>query len=592
MDTTPEVRLSGIAASPGIAMGVAHCLYDIPTPHALNWDSSTDDDLLSELAALEEAVSLATYELRDVREKVAGQLGQSEAKIFDVHLSILHDQSLLEKVRRLVRDRRLTALAALIAVASEYDRLFASVKDEFIRERAADLKDVLQRLGKHLSKTEPRISAPLQTPMILVANELLPSDVLAITEHDILGIVTQSGGRTSHAAILARSYGIPSVAGVPGILDAVASGNLLIVDGGSGKIVIHPNDATTKEFSKQRQQYDSLRHRLEHQPTGSTQTADQVQLELMANVSCVADAMEARREGASGIGLFRTEFYFLTHSGMPSEDEQFEEYLAVIQAAPEAPVTIRTLDLGGDKMIPYLTRSHELNPIMGMRSIRISFAHPDFFQQQIRAVLRVAHQTHHAVRLMFPMITNWEELQWIRQHMDDARGELELRGQAYGDVAIGAMIEVPAAAVMIEHLLEAVDFISIGTNDLVQYLNAADRDNSNVNHLCQALSPAVIRVLQSVIDACGEANKDVSVCGEMAGSPRAFPLLLGMGLRNFSMSPAFIPMIRDLAAHVTITDGQHLLDKTLKLRTPGDIQKLLDDYIAKVCPDAVAWLLN
>lgn len=592
METPVPLRLTGIAASPGIAIGAAHCLHDIPVPQIPSLDGVTEGELLAELAALEEAIRLATRELEAICNKVASQLGTDEVAIFHTHWSILNDHALLDKVRRVISDRGLTALAALSSVMGEYEQVFSRVEDEYLKERVTDLRDVLQRVGKHLTKSEGRFKEPLHSSVILVAHELLPSDVVAITECDVLGIVTQSGGRTSHAAILARSYGIPSVAGVSGILEAVNSGDSVIVDGRAGHIFVHPGDETLRSYQKQRREYVRLTDRLAHEPAGPVLTADGTGLQLLANVSCVEDAQEAKREGAQGIGLYRTEFYILTHPGMPSEDEQFAEYRAVIEASPDGPMTIRTLDLGGDKTIPYLTHSREANPFMGWRSIRLSFEHPDFFLQQIRAILRVAHNSVRPIRALFPMITTWEELKLVRQFMADARDELHRHDQPYGLVEIGAMIEVPAAAVMIDHLLEHVDFVSIGTNDLVQYLTAADRDNPKVNHLCQALSPAVIRVVRSVIGACRTAEKDVTVCGEMAGSPRAFPLLLGMGLRSFSMSPAFIPVIRDLARHVKLAEAKDILAATLELRTPSEIQELLDDYVGRVRPEVVPLLLN
>ncbi len=591
-DTLPEVRYVGIAASPGIALGPAHCIHDIPPPSISDQVLADAGQSLVELSAFEEAVQRASHELDDVSCQVAGQVGANEATIFKTHSSILHDQALLEKVRRLISGQGLTSQAALRSVAAEYERVFASVADEYLRERVADVRDVLRRVEKQLTKVESHFLEPLHTPVILVAQELLPSDVVAITDHNILGIVTQSGGRTSHAAILARCYGIPSVAGIAGILDSVRTGDSLIIDGGAGCLFVNPAAETVAQYQVIQRKFERLRDRLEHEPVRPVQTADGTRLELWANVGCVEDALEAERTGASGVGLYRTEFYFLTKSGMPSEDDQVAEYQAVINAGPEGPITIRTLDIGGDKTISHFPHSEEANPLMGWRSIRLSFEHSDLFLQQIRAILRAAGTTTRPIRLLLPMITELEELRLARKFIDDARNELDRQGCPYRDVAVGAMIEVPAAAVMIDHLLEEVDFVSIGSNDLTQYVTAADRDNPKVGHLCHALSPAVIRVIRSVIQACRSADKEVTVCGEMAGSPRAFPLLVGMGLQNFSMSPAFIRPIRDLASHVTMPQCTDILSETLKRRTTSEIQQLLDNYILSVCPDVASWLLE
>ncbi len=592
IDSLLELAHVGIAASPGIALGPAHCIHDIPSPRTHEPIVSDPATTLVELAAFESAVQRASNGLEDISRKVASQVGANEATIFKSHLSILHDQTLLEKVRRLISGQGLTSLVALRLVADEYERVFSSVTDQYLRERVADVRDVLRRLESQLTNVESHFSEPLNTPVILVAWELLPSEIVAITEHNILGIVTQSGGRTSHAAILARSYGIPSVAGVAGILDTVRTGDSLIVDGGAGRVFVNPPAETLRRYKRIQSKFERLWNRLADEPVRPVRTADGIGLELWANVGCVADAQEADRAGASGIGLYRTEFYFLKHPGIPSEDEQFAEYRAIIDACPEGPVTIRTLDLGGDKATSYFSHSEEANPLMGWRSIRLSFEHPDLFLQQIRAVLRAAGTTTRTVRLLFPMITELEELRLAHKFIVDARDELDRQRCTYSDVAVGAMIEVPAAAVMIDHLLEEVDFVSIGTNDLTQYMAAADRDNPKVGHLCQALSPAVLRVIGSVIEACRRAEKEVAVCGEMAGSPRAFPLLVGMGLQNFSMSPAFIRPIRDLASHVTMAQCTEILSETLKLRTTSEVQKLLDEYIVSVCPDATSWLLQ
>ncbi len=592
IDSLSQGRHIGIAASPGIAVGPAHCIHDIPPPRTNDQIVSDPGTTLVELAAFESAVQRAAHELEDISRKVAKQVGANEATIFKTHLAILHDQTLLEKVRRLISGQGVTSRVALRLVADEYERVFSSVTDQYLRERVADVRDVLRRLENQLTNVETYFLAPLHTPVILVARELLPSDIVAVTEHNILGIVTQSGGRTSHAAILARSYGIPSVAGVAGILDTVRTGDALIVDGGAGCVFVNPPAETLRHYQGIQRKFERLMDRLAHEPVRPVQTADGIGLKLWANIGGVEDAQEAKRAGARGIGLYRTEFYFLKHPRIPSEDDQVAEYRAVIDASPEGPITFRTLDLGGDKATSYFTHSDEANPLMGWRSIRLSLEHPELFLQQIRAVLRAAGTTTRTVRLLFPMITELEELKLAHKFIVDARDTLESRCCSYRDVAVGAMIEVPAAAVMIDHLLEEVEFVSIGTNDLAQYMAAADRDNPKVGHLCQALSPAVIRVIRSVIQACRRAEKEVAVCGELAGSPRAFPLLVGMGLQNFSMSPAFIRPICDLASHVTTAQCGELLSETLNLRTTSEIQKLLDEYIVSVCPDATSWLLQ
>ena len=420
-------------------------------------------------------------------------------------------------------------------------------------------------------------------PIALIANELFPSDVPAITEANVVGVVTQSGSRTSHAGILARSYGIPAVAGVPEILKHVTGGDLVIVDGSGGDVFINPGKETIRAYRTLQLEFSGLKTSIAA-PSGPVHTADGESLELLGNVNSLADLTIASSSGAAGIGLYRTEYFFLTHPDVPDEEEQTEHYRQMIAASPGRSFTIRTLDLGGDKTIPYLTHMREANPFMGWRSIRLSFEHPEFFERQIRAVLRAAADQEKEIRLLFPMITAPEELQTVHEMLRNAQRTLRQVGQPCGEVQIGMMVEVPAAAIALELFLEDVDFVSIGSNDLVQYLTAADRDNPKVNHLCQALSPAVIRVLHSIVATCGRAGKSVTLCGEMAGSPRAFILLVGLGLRSFSMSPAFIPSIFDVATRLTIPQAQSIFDQALQFRTAKAINEFMDRQVDEICP--------
>lgn len=583
--------LRGIAVSPGVAIATAHCLHDIPaTRAAMPTDESQN---LIELAVFETALQETATELQQLHSKVLSQTGEEEAAIFSAHLTIAQDASLSNKVRQLITDKQLSAAGALQLVLEEYEHLFSQVKDEYLKERLVDLRDVLHRLTKHACSAEldGDNSNYFTEPVVLVANELMPSDVVAVSESNVVGVVTQSGSRTSHAAILARSYGIPAVAGVAGVLSTVTTGDTLVLDGGLGEVFVNPPQDIITEYVRRRTEFAKLRKTLAAEAGQAATTKDGEPVELFANINSAVEVAEAHRAGASGIGLYRTEFFYLTHPHIPTEDEQVTEYRRVLQAWSRGPVTIRTLDLGGDKTIPFLTHAPEANPFLGWRSIRLSFEHPEIFLQQIRAVLRAAHGLDTPVHLLFPMITTGEELLQIHEFVNEARADLHAARVPFHPVKIGMMLEVPAAAVMIDRLLKHVDFVSIGSNDLVQYLTAADRDNPKVNHLCQALCPAVLRVLHNVISICCEANKPVTVCGEMAGSPRAFPLLLGMGLRSFSMSSSFIPAIRDLAAHVSVPAAETVLTEAMGLDTSKEIHKLMDNYVLHVCPELSPYLI-
>ncbi|MEX2114493.1 MAG: phosphoenolpyruvate--protein phosphotransferase [Pirellulales bacterium] len=576
----------GIGVSPGVAVGTAYCVNEIfVNPDAKRLE---DGEAGAELDRYHQARDSTAADLHALYEKVASQVGPDEAAIFRVHEAILHDPSFESKIRAFIVDERKTAPAALHRVLDEYSELFASTRDEYIKERLADVRDVVIRLSGHLTDVLQPDRTVLTGPLVLVVSELLPSHVVTLGNRDVAGIVTETGGGTSHAAILARSRGIPAVSGVKGICKAVKTGDTLIVDGREGHVVIKPDAETTSAYLKLQREFFDLKDTLAENRDQPAITADGVQVELLANINNVADARAAGAMGAVGVGLFRTEYIFLTHSDVPDEEQQLAAYREIIAASPNHQVTIRTLDLGGDKTVPYLGHAREANPFLGWRSIRLSFEHPEFFATQIRAILRAAAPEPgmtKRVRMLFPMITTIEELRRVRSIVRRAEKQLRAQGKRFAEVPTGFMLEVPAAAVSIDTLREEVDFVSIGSNDLVQYLMAADRDNPKVNHLCQPLSPAVLRVLSGVIATCNRGGTPVTLCGEMAGAPRAFVLLFGMGLRSFSMSPAFIPIIKQLTASLTQERAEQALRRALEIKTSAGVRRFMATEIADIAPD-------
>ena len=580
----------GIAVSPGVAVGTAYCIHQIfvgPTGKPL-----AEEEVLAELARYELAIEKTVADLHALHHKVATQVGEKEAAIFHTHESILRDPAFIAKVRDFVVREHQSVQAALHHVLNEYTSLFARTKDEYIKERLADVRDVIIRLSGHLSAVLEPKSEALPGPLIVVAEELLPSQVVMLGKRDVAGIVTQTGGQTSHAAILARSRGIPAVSGVRDLIGHVKNGDTIVVDGREGHVLINPPPETESAYRKLQREFVDLKDHLAENRHLPAISADGEHVELLANINSLADTRAAAAMGAAGVGLYRTEYLFLTHPDVPDEEEQLVAYRDIINASPDRRITIRTLDLGGDKTIPYLGHTREANPFMGWRSIRLSFEHPEFFTTQVRAVLRAAADEANGtptvapkqVRLMFPMITTLEEMRRVRRMVRKAHEQLLAEGKPHGSVLIGLMLEVPAAAVAIRTLLEVVDFVSIGSNDLVQYLMAADRDNPKVSHLCQPLSPAVLRVLTSVIRTCRQRNKPVTLCGEMAGAPRAFVLLFGMGLRSFSMSPAFIPTIKELTSHLTVDHAERILRHALRLKTTKRVQQFMGERIQEICP--------
>lgn len=575
----------GLAVSPGVTVGKAYCIHEIfvnPETRQL-----AETETLAELDRYDQAREKTAADLHALHAKVASQVGDAEAAIFLTHETILHDPAFTAKVRNWIVAERCTAQMALHHVFNEYTSLFARTKDDYLKERLADLRDVIIRLSSHLSEVLHSRADVRSGPLILVADELLPSQVIMLGDVNVQGIVTQSGGQTSHAAILARSRGIPAVSGLRGILGQVTNGDTVVVDGRDGHVLINPDAESESAYRKLQREFFHLKDQLAENRDHPAVSADGESIELLANINNLADARAAVAMGAEGVGLFRTEYLFLTHKDVPDEEEQLDAYRQIIAASPRRRVTIRTLDLGGDKTIPYLGHAREANPFMGWRSIRLSFEHPQFFNIQIRAILRAAAAepgTEQAVQIMFPMITTLEEIRRVRGMVRKARRQLTDEGKPFGHVAIGLMLEVPAAAISIDRLLEVVDYVSIGSNDLVQYLMAADRDNPKVSHLCQPLSSPVLRVLSRVIRTCNQAGKRVTLCGEMAGAPRCFVLLYGMGLRSFSMSPAFIPTIKELTSHLTGERARKILRHALHYKTTGQINRFMGEQLNQLCP--------
>ena len=577
----------GFAVSPGVAVGKAYCIHEIfvdPDRKRLE-----EQDITAELARYETARDRAAADLRALRRKVEAQVGQEEAAIFRAHETILQDTAFTKQVRGWIVDDRVTASAALHQLLHQYSSLFTRTKDEYLRERLSDLRDVIVRISTHLSDVLRPDFGGLDGPVIVVVDELLPSQVIALGDLEVKGIVTERGSQTSHAAIIARSRGIPAVSGVRGVMRQVKTGDTIVVDGRDGHVIMKADSEQLSAFRKLEREFFHLKDQLaenRHQPAVS---ADGESIQLLANINTMADAKAAQAMGASGVGLYRTEFLYLTHPDVPDEEEQLADYRRMIEASPGQVVTIRTLDIGGDKTVPYLGHTHqEANPFLGWRSIRLSFEHPEFFLTQIRAILRAAAEAEengNRVQLMCPMISTYEEMRRVRNMVRRAQRSLQEEGKGFGSVPLGMMLEVPAAAVTIDSMLNIVDFVSIGSNDLVQYLMAADRDNPKVNHLCQPLSPPVLRVLRSVIRTCLQASKPVTLCGEMAAMPSAFVLLYGMGLRSFSMSPAFVPSMKDLASHLTAQDAERILQHVLGLRTHTQIRRYVHDRICELAPN-------
>lgn len=570
----------GIAVSPGVVVGTAFRVESVLSTDRLE-AVTTPDEAQHEANRFDEALAATLSELDGIASRVHEELGPNAAAIFRGHIQIVKDRKLVARVRDLISSERLTALSALQKVLQEYAARFAAIEQELYRDRIADIRDVIARIGSHLGLVRSALPAAGAEPVVLVSHELLPSQAMELGEVAIGGIVTETGGTTSHAAILARSRGVPAVTGIDDLMRLVQNGDLLAVEGRAGHVLVRPDPETAAAYRKMQREFFQLKDRLVANRDQPAVSADGAHVELLANINNLPDAEAARAVGATGVGLFRTEYLFISHPDVPDEDEQYHHYKAIIEAAPNRSVTIRTLDLGGDKTVPYLGTRNEANPFMGWRSIRLTSEHPRLFERQVRAILRAARHGH--VSLLFPMITTLEELRFVNDMVKSTKLDLRRQRVPFGeDVKTGVMIEVPAAAICIADILRETDFISIGSNDLIQYLVAADRDNPKVAHLCEPLSPAIFRVLQTILHACRNMGTPVTLCGEMAGQPRSVLVLFGLGLRRFSMSPAFVPMIKSLLGSVKTSDAERFAHHVLQLKTSKEIRSYLNDRLREI----------
>ncbi len=561
-------RLTGIAASQGVAIGPAF----VYRPEPLTFAEQIIQNPPAEINRLLQAVEDVQSMLVALEAYTQQSIGEEESKIFEVHRMFLADPAFADEIKAVIREERLNAEAAVDRVSSDLMAEFNAIDDEYFRQRAIDIKDIAQRLIRQLLGLEETTLASLKNPSVIIANDLTPSDTASLNREMALGLCTEIGSNTSHTAILARSLGTPAVVGA-GKLE-ISSGTTVIIDGQSGEVIIDPDSDTLAEYQT-RQQTQARARTAEiaqaHQPAI---TLDGHRVEIVANIGSVDDAEMAVEMGAEGVGLLRTEFLFLQGDTVPSEDEQYKIYRAIADVFQRQPLIVRTLDVGGDKDIPGIDMNVEQNPMLGQRAIRLCLARPDLFQTQLRAILRAGYERN--VKIMFPLIGSEEELQQALDHLEQAKANLSARNLPHAkNPDVGIMIEVPSAAVLADVLAPHVDFFSIGTNDLAQYTLAVDRTNETVAHLADPLHPAVIRLIHQVIQAAHQHNKWVGLCGEMAGNPLAVPLLLGLGLDEFSMAAVSIPPIKILLRKTSKTQAQDIARRCLELPNLQRVQEFL-----------------
>jgi phosphotransferase system enzyme I (PtsI) len=576
-------RLRGVGVSPGIALGraalVGRVLFssrkEYVPPHRVE----------DELQRLKTAVAKTRAELAELKDTIRNKVGEEHAFIFDAHLLILDDATLLSSFEKTIREENVRAETALSEAYEHYRKIFDGLGDEYFKQRKSDVADVLTKVYRNLVPAAEE-SADDVRDKILVAHDLLPSEAaLRLSQGNVLAVALDMGGSTSHTAILARSLGIPTVVGLRDIAATIKNGDLLIVDGTDGEVIINPPLTVQKEFQGKKAKYDAYGRELKKVAALRSQTLDGVRFRPMANIELPEEVAHALSYGAEGIGLFRSEFIYLQRSTLPSEEDHYEIYARLAREAHPRPVYIRTIDIGGEKNLPQLSIQKEPNPALGLRAIRFSLQNPGLFRTQIRAILRAS--TLKNVRILIPMITEVEEIGEVKAVFREVQGELAAKNIPFDpDIPLGIMIEVPAAAALADVLIKDVDYFSIGTNDLIQYYLAVDRSNEFVSYLYKPLHPAVLRLLKFVVEAAGRAGKDVTVCGEMAADPLAAMVLFGLGVRTFSMNPIFIPRVKNALRSVSSRTVRRALAKALTLRTAQEVEEQLIEALLVEHPGA------
>ena len=561
------MRIQGISGSRGVAVGnvYRYIQEEIVIPDY----TVAEDKVEEEIGKFAAAMAATLKQLDTIRQKALEEMGPEEAAIFEAHMQIAQDPSLSDGIKSLVESSHTNVVAATAQTIETFANIFLGMEDAYMRERGADIKDIGDRLMRNMLGMNPRGLSHISGEVILVAQDLAPSDTASLDKNIVKGIVTAAGGPTSHAAIMARTLEIPAVMGV-GDIESFVDGDRAVVLGTDGIVEINPSDADWAEYTNQAGAFQEELKRLRESANLEATTTDGHYVELFGNIGKAKDAKNALTMGAQGIGLYRTEFLYMENDELPAEDVQFEEYKKVAQDMKGKPVIIRTMDIGGDKELKCLDLPSEMNPFLGYRAIRISLNRPDIFKVQLRALLRAS--AFGDIHIMYPMIASVEEVKQANAMLDECKEELTAEGKEFNkDIKVGIMIEVPAAAVISPILAKYVDFFSIGTNDLCQYTLAVDRMNESIGSLYQPLHPGVLRLIKHVIDASHEQGKFTGMCGELASDPVATMILLGLGLDEFSMTASSIPLIKNILRSVSKAECEEVANKALTMDTAEEI---------------------
>ncbi len=570
-----EQTLRGISASQGVAIGPARLIDEkalVVKPRTIPKKS-----VPKELERFDNAITRTATAIRKIQGKANKLTPSQQAEIFEVHLSLLQDPMLIDRTRRNIINQRINADYALLQALQEYQKLFNELGDETLQDRLVDVKDVGKRLIEFIQGHKRTNPFKFEAPGILLAHNLTPSDAIHLDRNLVLGVATELGGAGSHTAILTRALGIPAVVGVPKLLSAALEYETVIINGGSGEVILRPRPKTIHRFTLKQQAIVQFEHSLRELVELPAETRDHKRVQLMSNIELPQEAFDTSKCGADGIGLFRTEYLFLAQKKWPSENTQAQEYLDAAKAIKPQPITIRTFDLGGDKFPLQHVDEPEDNPFLGYRAIRVSLDQPRFFKIQLRAILRASVVKN--VRLMFPMISTLQELLQARKLLEEARSELRAKKIPFDRrLPVGMMIEVPAAVMVADELAKHVDFFSIGTNDLTQYTMAADRGNQYVSHIYHQLDPSVLRLIAQTVKSGHKAGIPVAICGDLASDPFATIILLGLGVDELSMAPSILPEIKKIIRAINWRGTRTLARQALELRSYQEVQ----EFAAKV----------
>ena len=574
--------LRGLALTPGVIYGEALVIgEEIPSRHD---NPSPIDDIEIELDLFRGALNKIKEELRFIINQVSSDVGQLEAEIFESHIRILEDSHLLKEIEETIQKKKWRLEHSIDHVLNNYQSKFSEIKDPLFQDKFHDLKDVLSKVKKHKQKEAADKILTESSERILVSKEIYPSLIPPSARQKIVGLITVTGGMGSHAAALARSYGIPAIGLEPKQMVHIKNGTMILVDGHSGHTFVKPSKNILSEYQHEKEEFDNYKSGVDRLALTESKTKDNNLIHIYANCGTMADVRQAVEYGADGIGLFRTELLFYIYGRFPTEEEQFQIYKDIFTSIKERPITIRTLDIGGDKILPYFVIPKEMNPFLGWRSLKISFEKPQIFKDQIKAILRAAK--YGKGRILFPMVSSYNDMVKAREYVALCASELETQGFEFErNISCGAMIEVPAAIFCLEDILEEADFVTIGTNDLIQHLLAVDRNNPKVSPFYLPHHPSVLSAISEIIRKANLAEKPISLCGEMAMNPYYTLLLIGFGLKELSMAPLYIPIIKDMIRHIDFHEARDFVNELKKRRDSTDILESLREKTRFLYPE-------